>query len=107
MIFTFRQFKDHSPGAVLQACHVRITGCFQSESVDAFHRNQWRLSPEYAAVKLLIEQHVDVNAANDAGQTALHFAALSMDSVVELLVKNGANLEARDRQGRPPLDGLR
>ena len=56
------------------------------------------------AVKVLLEQHVDVNAANDAGQTALHFAALSMDSVVELLVKNGANLDAADKQGRTPLD---
>ena len=56
------------------------------------------------AVKVLLEQHVDVNAANDAGQTALHFAALSMDSVVELLVMNGANLDAADKQGRTPLD---
>jgi ankyrin repeat protein len=55
------------------------------------------------AVKMLLEQHVNVNAANDAGQTALHFAALSMDSVVELLVKNGANIEAADRQGRTPM----
>jgi ankyrin repeat protein len=54
-------------------------------------------------VKILLEQHVNVNAANDAGQTALHFAALSMDSVVELLVKNGANIDAADKQGRTPL----
>src|SRR5262245_22137895 len=45
----------------------------------------------YQAVKVLLEQRVDINAANDAGQTALHFAALSMDSVVELLIKSGAN----------------
>jgi ankyrin repeat protein len=56
------------------------------------------------AVKVLLERHVDINAANDAGQTALHFAALSMDSVVELLVKNGAKLDATDKQGRTPLD---
>jgi len=56
------------------------------------------------AVKVLLERHVDVNAANDAGQTALHFAALSMDSVVELLAKNGAKLDAKDRQGRTPMD---
>lgn len=59
------------------------------------------------AVKILLEQHVNVNAANDAGQTALHFAALSMDSVVELLVKNGANIDAVDRQGRTPMDMAR
>jgi ankyrin repeat protein len=56
------------------------------------------------AVKVLIEQHVDVNCANDQGQTPLHFAALSMDSVVELLVMNGAKMDAVDRQGRTPLD---
>jgi hypothetical protein len=59
------------------------------------------------AVKVLLEQHVDVKAANDSGQTALHFASLSMDPVVELLVKNGANIDAADRQGRTPMDMAR
>ena len=59
---------------------------------------------QYEAVQVLLDKHVDVNAANDAGQTPLHFAALSMDSVVELLVKNGAKLDATDRQGRTPMD---
>jgi ankyrin repeat protein len=27
-----------------------------------------------------------------------------MDSVVELLIKSGANIDAKDRQGRTPLD---
>jgi uncharacterized protein len=58
-------------------------------------------------VKILLEQHVNVNAADDTGQTALHFAALSMDSVVEFLVKNGANIAATDRQGRTPMDMAR
>jgi uncharacterized protein len=56
------------------------------------------------AVKVLVEQHVDVNAANDAGDTALHFAALASDPVVKFLADNGANLEAKDRQGRTALD---
>lgn len=55
-------------------------------------------------VKVLLEQRVDVNAATDAGQTALHFAALSMDSAVELLAKNGARLDTADKQGRTPMD---
>ncbi|HEX4996714.1 MAG TPA: ankyrin repeat domain-containing protein [Terriglobia bacterium] len=57
------------------------------------------------AVKILLERDdVDVNAANDQGQTPLHFAALSMDSVVELLVMHGAKMDAVDRQGRTPMD---
>ena len=56
------------------------------------------------AVKVLLDQKVDVNAATETGQTALHYAALTMDSVVELLAKNGANVNAKDNQGRTPLD---
>lgn len=56
------------------------------------------------AVKILVGQHVDVNAANDAGDTALHFAALASDPVVKFLADNGANLNAKDRQGRTALD---
>jgi ankyrin repeat protein len=56
------------------------------------------------AVKVLLEHHVDLNVATDTGQTALHYAALTMDSVVEVLVKSGANMNAKDNQGRTPLD---
>jgi ankyrin repeat protein len=56
------------------------------------------------AVELLVERGVDVNAANDSGQTALHIAAQASDRVVEFLGTHGANLEAKDKQGRTPLD---
>ena len=56
------------------------------------------------AVQVLLDRQVDINATNEAGQTALHFAALSMDSVVELLVKHGAKLDIADKQGRTPMD---
>ncbi len=56
------------------------------------------------AVKVLLEHHVDVNAVNDSGQTALHFAAQASDDVVKLLAANGAKLDAKDKQGRTPLD---
>ncbi len=56
------------------------------------------------AVRILAEQKVDVNAANDAGETALHFAAMASDPVVKFLAENGANLSAKDRQGRTALD---
>lgn len=56
------------------------------------------------ATKLLVAQHVDVNAARNDGETALHYAALASDPVVKFLAENGANLSAKDRQGRTPLD---
>jgi hypothetical protein len=56
------------------------------------------------AVKLLVAQHVDVNASDSKGETALHFAALASDAVVKFLVESGANLDAKDKQGRTPLD---
>jgi len=55
-------------------------------------------------LKVLLDQHVDVNAVNDSGQTALHFAALSSDATVKLLAEHGAELDVKDKQGRTPLD---
>src|SRR6185369_2621130 len=84
--------KNHTTALMLAAGLGRGLGTFADEfATDA---------EMIDAVKLLLEQHVDVNAANDAGQTALHFAALSMDPVVELLAKNGARLNVADKQGR-------
>jgi ankyrin repeat protein len=57
------------------------------------------------AIKICIEQGVDVNAANDKGETALHGAATSgRDQVVAYLVEKGAKLDAKDKEGRTPLD---
>jgi ankyrin repeat protein len=81
---------------ILAAGLGRGLGVFNNEfSTDA---------QQLEAVKVLLEQKVDVNVASDTGQTALHYAALSMDAVVELLVKNGANVSAKDSQGRTPMD---
>jgi len=56
------------------------------------------------AVKFLTESGVDVNAANDSGQTALHIAAQASDGIVKYLAEHGANLDAKDKQGRTALD---
>jgi ankyrin repeat protein len=88
--------KNHVTALMLAAGLGRWLSTFADE-----HTTESQMSE---AVKILLDRHVNVNAADDSGQTALHFAALSMDSVVELLVKNGADLGAKDRQGRTPLD---
>ena len=53
------------------------------------------------AVAILIEAGADVNAANEAGFTALHGAAFrGLNEVIEYLVAEGADIDARDFRGR-------
>jgi ankyrin repeat protein len=56
------------------------------------------------SVKVLVEQGVDVNAFNDNGQTAMHFAAQVSDDIVRYLAAHGAKIDSRDRQGHTPVD---
>jgi ankyrin repeat protein len=56
------------------------------------------------AIALCLDHGADVNAANATGQTALHIAVEQSDAIVKLLVVRGARLDAKDRQGRTPLD---
>lgn len=57
------------------------------------------------AVQFAIGIGLDVNAANSNGMTALHGAAGERGSneLVELLVKHGARLDAKDRSGCTPI----
>ncbi len=56
-------------------------------------------------VRLCLEHGADVNAVNDAGQTVLHIAAAQRgDDFIRFLVKSGARLDVKDKQGHTPLD---
>src|SRR5689334_6445459 len=57
-----------------------------------------------AAIRTLVKQHVDVNAPQADGMTALHWAA-HLDDVetAKLLLKAGANAAATNRYGVTPL----
>ena len=57
------------------------------------------------AVKLLVEeQHLDVNFANDLGETAMHAAAYrGANGVVQYLFDKGARLDVMAKDGRTPL----
>ncbi len=57
-----------------------------------------------AAVKKLIDQHADVNAPQNDGATALHWAVFQDDKeMVGLLLHAGANPKAANREGATPL----
>ena len=54
-----------------------------------------------AAVRLLVEAGADVNATNEADFTALHGATFrGLNEVIEYLVAQGADIDARDFRGR-------
>jgi ankyrin repeat protein len=62
------------------------------------------------SVTFALELGIDVNAANQNGETALHGAAFKgVNPVVEMLVERGARLDTKSKQGRTPLmiaDGI-
>ena len=56
------------------------------------------------AAAAAVDLGADVNAANEAGDTALHAAAArKLDSVVQLLADRGAKLEVKNNKGQTPL----
>jgi ankyrin repeat protein len=58
-----------------------------------------------ASIQLCLKAGVDVNAADNQGDTALHGAAQKgYDQVVQFLVDHGAKLDIKDKKGRTPLD---
>lgn len=57
------------------------------------------------ALQLAITFGLDINAANNRGETALHGAALrGADTLVQYLIDHGASLNAKTKQGHTPLD---
>jgi len=60
-----------------------------------------------AAVTTAIDIGADLNATNQAGDTALHVAAgRGLNSVVQLLADRGAQLNAKNKRGLTPLAAL-
>ncbi|PYS48046.1 MAG: hypothetical protein DMG13_26420 [Acidobacteria bacterium] len=56
------------------------------------------------AIRTLLQQRVDVNAAEPDGATALHWAARTNDlQTAEMLIRAGANVKAANRYGITPL----
>jgi ankyrin repeat protein len=58
------------------------------------------------AITLCMEVGIDINATTTNGETALHasISGRGAEPIVRFLVERGANLEAKNKQGRTPLD---
>jgi ankyrin repeat protein len=70
-----------------------------------YEEHQATDADQLEAARLCIEARADVNAVNDAGQSALHFAVAARDDAFVLfLAEHGAKIDLKDRQGRTPLD---
>jgi ankyrin repeat protein len=60
------------------------------------------------ALRILLAAGADINRANAAGDTAVHAAsALGMTTVIQFLAERSANLSARNKDGRSPIDVAR
>jgi ankyrin repeat protein len=56
------------------------------------------------ATRVALDLGLDINAANESGDTALHTAASRrLNSVVQLLAERGAALDAKNKKGQTPL----
>jgi uncharacterized protein len=70
-------------------------------NADALEYERATESDLFASVKLCVELGVDVNAANEAGDTALHWAG---GDAIRFLVQHGARLDVKNKLGKTPLD---
>jgi ankyrin repeat protein len=56
-------------------------------------------------MKLLVEKGADVNAANEAGMTPMHYAVQrGVDRIIQYLASKGARFDAKNKAGRSPAD---
>jgi len=85
-------------GAVTLMLSAAAFTAGRSEVADA------AMNGDKAAVRALLAQHVDVNAPQPDGATALHWAAYRGDrELADVLIRAGASAKAANREGVTPL----
>jgi ankyrin repeat protein len=106
-----RDVKDVSPLPPVPVGGPAVTPLQAAAGVgygEGFAANSHRFAPGgmLAAVKYLVEElHMDVNATDQDGNTALHHAAARGDNEMILyLVSKGASVQAVNREGKTTVD---
>jgi len=70
-------------------------------------QNMLHASPNAATIGWLMEQGVDIHAADGTGQTPLHsMSHLKATQKIALLMAHGADVHAKDPHGKTPLHGF-
>ena len=88
----------------LVACFLALMGTTALHAASTSPLADAAEKMDHAAIRALVKERADVNAAQVDGMTALHWAAYHDDrEVAELLVKAGANAKAASRYGVTPL----
>jgi ankyrin repeat protein len=55
------------------------------------------------AIRICLDHGVDINAVNDAGETAV-YAAIGSPALIRFLAQHGAKLDVKNNKGQTPLE---
>jgi uncharacterized protein len=88
--------KNHNTALMFAAGLGRGTGAFTKDYATEAELLE--------SVKVLIAAGAEINAANEGGDTPLHFGATASDDIVKFLAARGAKLDAKDDKGRTPVE---
>jgi len=84
---------------------VLMLACGVGRGLGVFAKDVGSEADLLQGARVVLGRGVDVNAANAAGMTAVHYAAQAgLDSLVRELARHGARLDAKDKQARTPMD---
>ncbi len=108
-VMTVLMEQGADPGATLQNHTTALTiaaGLSWRDGGGAFPtRDRGTEAGAIESIKMLMARGVDINAVNDAGDTAVHGAVQrGANDVIRFLAANGASLNVKNKLGRTPLD---
>jgi len=87
--------KNHTTALMIAA------GLGTDHTTDEFFQDKGTEADAIEAIKVCLEQRLDINGFNDNGDTALHRA--TGESIIRFLVAHGADLNFVNKQRKTPL----